>query len=117
MALRFLTAGESHGKGLAGILEGLPAGLSVTREFIDAELKRRKMGYGRGARQKLEPDSVEILAGIRHGRTLGSPICLLIMNHDWKNWDTIMQPEPYEGEVKRRLIVPRPGHADLVGGL
>ncbi len=117
MPLRYLTAGESHGKGLAGILEGLPSGLSITAEYIDAELKRRKLGYGRGARQKMEPDSVEILSGIRHGKTLGSPVCLLVMNRDWKNWENIMQAEPFDGEVKRQLLVPRPGHADLVGGI
>ncbi len=117
MALRYLTAGESHGKGLSGIIDGLPSGLSLTVEFIHAELKRRKLGYGRGHRQKIETDEVEILSGVRHGKTLGSPIALLLFNKDWKNWEGIMQAEPFNGEVKRRLEIPRPGHADLVGGI
>lgn len=117
MALRYLTAGESHGKGLTGIIEGVPSNLTITKEFIHAELKRRKLGYGRGHRQQIEDDAVEILGGIRHGYTLGSPIALLIMNKDYKTWDEIMQPEPFTGEVKRKLEVPRPGHADLVGGI
>lgn len=119
--LRFLTAGESHGKGLAGILEGLPSGLEITASYIHAELKRRKLGYGRGHRQKIEDDAVEILSGVRHGKTIGAPLCLLILNKDWKNWETIMQPEPLDDalahEVKRKVEVPRPGHADLVGGI
>ena len=117
MALRFLTAGESHGKTLLGILEGVPAGLEITAGYIDAELKRRKLGYGRGARQKIESDRVEILAGIRHGKSLGSPIGLAIANQDFKNWQEIMQPEPFSGDVARRVDVPRPGHADLAGAL
>lgn len=120
MALRFLTAGESHGQALVGILEGIPSGLKITAEQIHTQLRRRKLGYGRGARQKMEDDTVEMLAGIRHGQTLGSPIALVIQNRDWKNWVEIMQPEPLSegaGEVKRRLEVPRPGHADYVGGI
>ena len=117
MPLRYLTAGESHGKGLAGIIEGLPSGLEITADYIHAELKRRKLGYGRGARQKIETDAVEILSGIRFGKTLGSPICLIVMNRDWKNWEEILKVEPYEGDVKRKVEVPRPGHADLVGGI
>lgn len=120
MALRFLTAGESHGQALVGILEGMPSGLSITAEQIHTQLRRRKLGYGRGARQKMEDDTVEMLAGIRHGQTLGSPIALVIQNRDWKNWVGIMQPEPLSqgaGEVKRRLEVPRPGHADYIGGI
>jgi len=117
MALRYLTAGESHGKGLTGIIEGVPSNLTITAEYIHAELKRRKLGYGRGHRQQIEDDTVDILGGIRHGYTLGSPIALLILNKDYKTWGEIMQPEPFTGEVKRKLEVPRPGHADLVGGI
>lgn len=120
MSLRFLTAGESHGQALVGILEGMPSGLEIQAEQIHIQLRRRKLGYGRGARQKMEDDSVELLAGIRHGQTLGSPIALVIHNRDWKNWVDIMQPEPLaqgSAEVKRRLEVPRPGHADYIGGI
>jgi chorismate synthase len=117
MSFRYLTAGESHGKCLIGILEGLPSGLEVTNEYLHFHLKRRKLGYGRGARQKIETDAVEILSGIRFGKTLGSPICLQIENQDWKVWQSIMQPEPYDGPVRREVDVPRPGHADLIGGI
>lgn len=125
MSIRFLTAGESHGKALIGIIEGLPSGCEIDVEFIYKDLLRRKLGYGRGARQKIETDQVEILSGIRHGKTLGSPICLLIWNKDWSAWKDIMQAEPYSteipngvtNEVKRQVHVPRPGHADLVGGI
>lgn len=117
MSFRYLTAGESHGKGLVGILEGVPSGLKITQEYIHEHLKRRKLGYGRGARQKIETDAVEILSGIRFGQTLGSPICLLIRNQDYQAWQSIMQSEPFEGPVKREVDVPRPGHADLVGGV
>jgi chorismate synthase len=115
--LRFLTAGESHGKALVGILEGLPSQLPVTAEDIQVQLRRRKLGYGRGSRQKMEDDAVQILSGVRHGLTMGSPIALLIENKDWKNWTEIMQPEPFSGDVKKKLEVPRPGHADYLGGL
>lgn len=115
--LRFLTAGESHGKALVGILEGIPAGLDVEADAIQRQLLRRKLGHGRGARQKMEDDAVQILSGVRHGRSLGSPIALLIENKDWKNWQSIMRPEPVAGEVPRKLEVPRPGHADYAGGL
>ncbi|MCM2280059.1 MAG: chorismate synthase [Oligoflexia bacterium] len=114
--LRFLTAGESHGKALVGIIEGVPSGLALTVEELHAELRRRKLGFGRGARQKMEDDRCEILSGVRHGRTLGSPIALMIANQDWKNWSDVMQAESYSGEVRRKLEVPRPGHADYVGG-
>ncbi len=128
MRLRFLTAGESHGKALVGILEGIPSGLSITSEYIHQQLKRRKLGYGRGARQKMEEDSVQILSGVRHGFTLGSPIALIIENADWKNWQDVMQVEPFHKETgeetggerrrtRRKLEVPRPGHADYVGGI
>jgi len=115
--IRFLTSGESHGKGLAGIVEGLPSGMEISTSYIHGQLKRRKLGYGRGARQKIEDDGVEILSGVRHGKTLGSPICLLILNKDWKNWSDIMQTDPTTKPVKRKVDIPRPGHADLVGGI
>jgi chorismate synthase len=117
MSFRFLTAGESHGKALIGILEGIPAGLDLDREWIDLQMKRRKLGYGRGSRQKIESDAVEILSGIRHGKSLGSPICLMIQNQDWQAWQNIMQAEPFAGQVKREVTIPRPGHADLIGGI
>ncbi|MDW8166958.1 MAG: chorismate synthase [Acidobacteriota bacterium] len=120
MAIRFLTAGESHGRALVAIVEGFPAGLSVDVEFIARELRRRQGGFGRGARQKIERDRAEILSGVRHGRTLGSPIALLIENRDFANWQEVMALEPraFEDERKaRRVVRPRPGHADLAGGL
>src|SRR6266404_8082532 len=115
--LRYLTSGESHGPCLNVILEGMPSGLTIHKEFIDIELARRQKGYGRGGRMKIETDQVEILAGIRHGKTLGSPICLAIQNKDWKNWQVEMGIEAVESPVKKRVTRPRPGHADLVGGL
>ncbi|MBI4500269.1 MAG: chorismate synthase [Gemmatimonadetes bacterium] len=117
--IRFTTAGESHGKALVAILEGLPAGLPITAEEIDRDLKRRMGGYGRGARMKIEADQVEILSGVRAGETLGSPIALLVRNRDWDNWADIMAPEPDAPGVERRRQFqrPRPGHADLVGTL
>lgn len=115
MNLRYLTAGESHGKALAGILEGLPAGLELAAADIQADLLRRKKGHGRGNRQKIEGDKVEILSGIRAGKTLGSPLGLLIQNVDFKNWESIMGAEPSDAPASRRVDVPRPGHADLVG--
>lgn len=117
MALRYLTAGESHGRALVGILEGLPAGLALTAADVQAELARRKKGHGRGHRQKIETDEVQLLSGVRHGRTLGSPVALLIENRDFKNWQAVMGAEPTDGPVQRRVDVPRPGHADLVGKL
>lgn len=140
--LRYLTAGESHGPALLGILEGMPAGVPVNRERIDSELARRQGGYGRGGRMRIERDTVEILAGVRHGYTLGSPIGLLIRNRDWDNWKEIMSPcplpepgltwdpsrlsdatgagagpDPGAESSGRILTRPRPGHADLAGGL
>lgn len=116
---RFTTAGESHGRALIAILEGLPAGLPVDAELIDRELRRRQLGYGRGGRMKIEKDHAEILSGVRHGLTLGSPLALLIENKDWSNWTDVMAAEPrdIEPEKSRRLSRPRPGHADLAGGL
>ena len=116
--IRFTTAGESHGKALVAILEGMPAGLPLRAEDVDQDLRRRMMGHGRGARMKIEADRAEILSGVRAGETLGSPIALLIENRDWAHWSDVMAPEP-DGEGapprRRRLVRPRPGHADLVG--
>ncbi|MGI9166199.1 MAG: chorismate synthase [Pyrinomonadaceae bacterium] len=115
---RFTTAGESHGRALVAIVEGLPAGMPVDVEQINRELKRRQWGYGRGGRMKIEQDQVEILSGVRHGLTLGSPLALMIQNKDWANWTDVMAVEPREiaPEKSRRLKRPRPGHADLAGG-
>lgn len=117
MTLRYLTAGESHGKALVGILEGLPAGLKLAAADVQADLLRRKKGHGRGNRQKIEGDKVEILSGIRAGKTLGSPLALLVPNQDFKNWESIMGAEPSDAPATRRVDIPRPGHADLVGKL
>ena len=112
--LQFLTSGESHGKGLLGILDGLPAGLEISEEYIDRQLKRRQMGHGRGGRMKIEKDHAQIWGGVRHGLTLGSPIGILIDNLDWKNWTKKMSVEPVNEKV-RPVTLPRPGHADLAG--
>ncbi len=112
--LRFTTAGESHGPGLVAIVEGMPAGLELDRERIDADMARRQLGHGRGGRMKIERDSVEVRSGIRHGRTLGAPIALLVANRDYPNWEERMNPWPVEGEVEESHL-PRPGHADLAG--
>lgn len=117
MPMRYLTAGESHGKALVGIIEGLPSNIAVDAEAIVHQLQRRKHGYGRGRRMQIETDAIEILSGVRHGLTLGSPIGVILPNKDWKSWQDIMQPEPAEGEIKRQVFVPRPGHADLVGAI
>lgn len=118
MTVRFTTAGESHGRGLVAILEGMPAGLAVAAHRIDAELKRRMAGYGRGARMKIEADRIEWLAGVRGGETIGAPIAMLIWNRDWVHWEDVMAPEgPALPERRRRVTRPRPGHADLSGAL
>ena len=116
---KFTTAGESHGRGLVAIVEGLPAGLTVNVEKIDDELARRQWGYGRGARMKIEHDHVEILSGVRHGLTLGTPVAMTIENKDWANWADVMSVDPREisAEKSRKVKRPRPGHADLAGGL
>jgi chorismate synthase len=114
--LRFTTAGESHGPGLVAIVEGLPAGLELDRERLDREMARRQLGHGRGGRMKIEQDAVEIRAGVRHGRTLGSPVAVLVANRDYANWEERMNPWPVEAEVEESHL-PRPGHADLVGML
>src|SRR5918992_957259 len=116
---RFTTAGESHGRALVAIVEGLPAGLEIDLESVNRELERRQWGYGRGGRMKIERDRAEILSGVRHGLSLGSPVALLVENKDWANWTDVMAAEPREvPEGKsRRVKRPRPGHADLAGGL
>lgn len=114
--LRMLTAGESHGPALLGILENLPAGLQLDLDMLQVDMARRQKGYGRGRRMKIETDQVQVLSGVRHGVTLGSPIGLLIENRDFQNWKTRMSPEAVEtGKEGRRIRVPRPGHADLAG--
>ncbi len=112
--LQFLTAGESHGKGLLGILDGIPAGLEISENYIDEQLRRRQMGHGRGGRMKIEKDHGEIWSGVRHGKTLASPIGILVQNLDWKNWTEKMSITPVDKEIKE-VTLPRPGHADLAG--
>jgi chorismate synthase len=116
---RFTTAGESHGRALVAIVEGLPAGLPINIDEINHELWRRQQGYGRGARMRIEQDRAEILSGVRHGLTLGSPLALMIENKDWANWQDVMATDQREiaPEKSRRVKRPRPGHADLAGGL
>lgn len=118
--LRYLTAGESHGPALVAILEGMPSNVPVTAADINAELRRRMGGYGRGGRMQIEQDEVQILGGIRHGKTLGSPVSLQIRNRDWENWKHVMAPEPEAARAEQEkppMTRPRPGHADLTGGL
>jgi chorismate synthase len=114
MALRFTTAGESHGPGLTAVVEGLPAGLSLAPEDIDRDLARRQLGHGRGGRMKIEKDRAEVTSGVRHGRTLGSPVSLRVVNRDFANWEERMNPWPVEAAVPE-VHLPRPGHADLAG--
>ncbi len=114
MSFRFVTAGESHGPGLTAIVEGLPAGLELRPEDIDADLARRQLGHGRGGRMKIEKDRARVTAGVRHGRTLGSPVAMWIENRDYQNWEERMNPWPVEAEVEE-VHLPRPGHADLAG--
>src|SRR5690348_18352756 len=119
MSLRLVTAGESHGPALVAIVTGLPAGLVLDRAAIDADLARRQQGYGRSPRQQLEQDEVEVLAGLRHGRTLGTPLALVVGNRDHKNWAWGMSPWPPagdpDGKGTKPVTLPRPGHADLAG--
>lgn len=112
--IRFLTAGESHGKALNTIVDGFPSNLNISEEYINLQLKRRQFGYGRGLRMKIESDKVEILSGVRFGKTIGSPISMIIRNNDWENWQSIMSVDPIKGKVQK-IHIPRPGHADLVG--
>src|SRR2546421_1916739 len=114
MALRFTTAGESHGPGLTAVLGGLPAGLELATVDIDRALARRQLGPGRGGRMKIEKDRAQVRAGIRHGRTLGSPVALWVENRDYANWEERMNPWPVDAEVAE-VHLPRPGHADLAG--
>src|SRR5580693_9715887 len=123
--LRFVTAGESHGQALIAWISGLPAGVPVDLELIQYELHRRQLGYGRGGRQRIEKDTADILAGVRHGKTIGAPIAVRIENRDWKNWEKALPVEDTEGAdasgdaagSQRPLTAPRPGHADLAGAL
>jgi len=114
MAIRFTTSGESHGPGLTAIVEGLPAGLALTPDDLDADLARRQLGHGRGGRMKIEQDRAQVVSGIRHGKTLGSPVTLRIENRDYANWEERMNPWPVEAAVDE-VHLPRPGHADLAG--
>ncbi len=115
--LRFYTAGESHGQALLAFVSGLPASLPVDLNFINNELRRRQLGYGRGGRQKIEKDRAEIFAGVRHGKTIGAPVALRIENRDWSNWEKTLPVEsaPDSAAHERKLLAPRPGHADLAG--
>src|SRR5438552_3744226 len=121
MTLELATAGESHGPALIAIVSGLPAGLVLNKDAIDSDLRRRQQGYGRSPRQQIEQDAVEVLAGLRHGRTLGTPLALLVRNRDHRNWEWGMSPWPPEGEPSgkgtKAVTLPRPGHADLGGAL
>src|SRR5436853_4352944 len=121
MELGLVTAGESHGPALVAILTGLPAGLTLEKDVIDADLHRRQQGYGRSPRQQIEQDEVEVLAGLRHGRTLGTPLALVVRNRDHKSWKWGMNPWPPHGEPSGKgtkpVTLPRPGHADLAGAL
>ena len=112
--LQFLTSGESHGRGLLGILDGLPAGIDISEKYINHQLKRRQMGHGRGGRMKIEKDQAQIFGGVRHGKTLGSPLGILIDNLDWENWTKKMSVDPVSEKIKP-VTLPRPGHADLAG--
>jgi chorismate synthase len=114
MTLKLITAGESHGPGLTCLVEGLPAGLELSREAIDRDLGRRQLGHGRGGRMKIESDKADVTAGVRHGRTLGGPIALQVRNRDYANWEERMNPWPVEADIPE-VHLPRPGHADLVG--
>src|ERR1700735_5915666 len=117
--LRFVTAGESHGQALVSWISGLPAGVPVDLAFVDRELHRRQLGFGRGGRQRIEKDRADVLAGVRHGRTIGAPIAIRIENRDWPNWEKALPIEDVEGaeDARKTLTAPRPGHADLAGAL
>ena len=115
--LRFSTAGESHGESLVAWLSGLPAGVPVDQAFIDRDLWRRQQGYGRGGRMKIEKDTAHILSGVRHGKTIGSPVAILVSNRDWQNWQEILPVETGDPAKHKRVASPRPGHADLAGAL
>ncbi|MBC8346780.1 MAG: chorismate synthase [Candidatus Marinimicrobia bacterium] len=112
--LKFLTAGESHGQGLMGILDGMPAGLEISEDYIGGHLARRQMGHGRGGRMKIEKDHADIWCGVRHGKTIGAPLGLIVRNKDWENWTKKMSISPVKDDI-RKVTLPRPGHADLAG--
>jgi len=115
--LRFSTAGESHGESLVALISGLPAGVAVDQAFLDHELWRRQQGYGRGGRMRIERDTAHILSGVRHGKTIGSPIAMTLANNDWKNWQEILPVGPGDPAKHKAVASPRPGHADLPGAL
>jgi chorismate synthase len=115
--LRFSTAGESHGEALVAMVSGLPAGVAVDQDFLNHELWRRQQGYGRGGRMRIEKDSAHILSGVRHGKTIGSPVAMTLANRDWKNWEEILPVEAGDSEKHKAVASPRPGHADLAGSL
>ena len=115
--IRFSTAGESHGEALIALLSGLPAGVPVDLDFVNRELWRRQQGYGRGGRMKIETDKAHILSGVRHGKTIGSPIAIEIINRDWKNWEEKLPVEAGDASKHQAVASPRPGHADLAGAL
>ena len=115
--LRFSTAGESHGEALVALLSGMPAGVAVDIEFVNRELWRRQQGYGRGGRMRIERDQAHILSGVRHGKTIGSPIAMLLANNDWQNWTEALPVEEGDPAKHKRVASPRPGHADLAGAV
>src|SRR5215510_2300972 len=115
--LRYFTAGESHGESLVAFLSGLPAGLKIDQAFVDRELWRRQQGFGRGGRMKIEKDTAHILSGVRHGKTIGSPVAILLENKDWKNWQESLPVEHGDPDKHKKVASPRPGHADLPGAL
>src|SRR6266852_2407836 len=115
--LKYFTSGESHGEALTAFLSGLPAGLEIDPKFVNRELWRRQQGYGRGGRMKIERDAARILSGVRHGRTIASPIAVLLENRDWKNWQEQLPVEEGDPNLHKRVASPRPGHADLAGAL
>jgi chorismate synthase len=112
--IKFLTAGESHGKGLTTIVSGFPSNFEISSDYINEQLKRRQAGYGRGLRMKIETDKAEIISGVRHGKTLGSPLSMIVWNKDWENWTELMNSDPVKSKIEK-ISIPRPGHADLVG--
>jgi len=114
--IKYVTAGESHGKGLISVVSGFPSNLNISEEYINEQLKRRQAGYGRGLRMKIESDNAEIISGVRYNKTLGSPICMFIKNKDWENWTDIMSVAKNNSDTEK-ITIPRPGHADLVGTL
>src|ERR1700690_1741923 len=115
--IRFSTAGESHGEALIALVSGIPAGVPVDLDFVDRELWRRQQGYGRGGRMKIETDQAHFLSGVHHGKTIGSPIAVLLANRDWQNWKESLPVETGDPEKHKRVASPRPGHADLAGAL